>query len=69
MKRIERIEKLEKMSLNIDITSKKIKNIRESIYYKIFGNKDKQERDIEIQVKCLAYWKNKFNRELELLKV
>lgn len=66
MKRLERIEKLEQIQYNIETTAKHIVNLvnNNETYYKQFGKLGKMDSDIEIQQKCLEYWKRRFNREL-----
>lgn len=64
MDRTKAIEELEKVHDNIKGTERAIANIESSEYYRFWNKLHKRAHDIEIQTKCLAYWKRRFNKLL-----
>ena len=63
MKRSEKLEQLETVLSHIAHHERKIGEKMPS-YYKVFSNAHKWEIQCEINKKCLAFWKRKFNRIL-----
>jgi len=67
--RNEILEKLEQIQYNIVETERRVNQKEEdTVYYKFFGKRNEFKLDQDIQIKCLAYWKRRFNRELNKIK-
>jgi len=61
MERLEQIKKLSEVQHNIQIVEGSINHLKASEYYRIFSNEEQRQHDIQIQIKCLEYWKRRFN--------
>jgi len=63
-------EKLQKIEANIYNLSVSIKAlwVNPSPYYQAFDKQEELKHVIEIKQKSLAYWKRRFNRELQTIK-
>ena len=59
------IEELETVQYNIQIVEMRLsEKLEENNYFLILGTSSQFEHNKEIQTKCLAYWKKRFNRTL-----
>ena len=57
-------DELDQVYHNIRQTESITDNISNSSYYTIYGNEEQRAHDVEIQNKCLEYWKRRYNRIL-----
>lgn len=62
----DRLSKLEDIQYNIDLYEKRVSEEMPTIYTQLGRQAvSRWDRERDINIKCLAYWKRRFNRELK----